>query len=74
MLKGKLKFIKTCLNQSHNFKFSFRHKYLSEGTKRIDIDGLTSLKYDVIKIEKTLLYTKIYVNYNEKEILKQKYK
>jgi hypothetical protein len=32
-------------------------------------EGLNSVKYKVIEIKKTSLYTKIRVSYNEKELL-----
>ena len=40
--------------------------------ERFDKDGITSLNYEVISIEKKKLYTRILVNYNEAEIMKQK--
>lgn len=47
-----------------------RFKLLKESEKRIDKDGLNSLKYEVKKVYKSRLFTKIVVDYNEKEISK----
>lgn len=46
-----------------------RFKLLKNGKKRFKKDGITSLKYTVKRIERTNLFSKIYVDYNQKEIL-----
>jgi hypothetical protein len=38
----------------------------------MDYDGLNSLKYKLINIKKTLLFTKFFVNYNQTEIMNEK--
>ena len=48
-----------------------RHKYLTNGTSRMDYDGLSSLKYKILNIQKTLLFTKFLVYYNQTEIMKE---
>jgi hypothetical protein len=40
-------------------------------TKRLRMNGLSSLKYYVITIEKEKLYTKIFVYYNENLLMKE---
>jgi hypothetical protein len=52
--------------------FVLRFDLLNKGKERFDKDGITSLNYEVISIEKKKLYTRILVNYNEAEIMKQK--
>ncbi|KAK3098343.1 hypothetical protein FSP39_018629, partial [Pinctada imbricata] len=47
-----------------------RMKLLREGKRRFKTDGLNSLKYKVLKLEFNKLYTRIYVEVNEKEIMK----
>jgi hypothetical protein len=44
-----------------------RHKLLKKTSKRIDLDGLSSLKYYVTNILKTRLFTKIMVTYDEND-------
>jgi beta-1,4-galactosyltransferase 1 len=34
-------------------------------SSRLDTDGLNSIKYQLVKLEKTLLYTRIYVSYKD---------
>lgn len=34
-------------------------------------EGLNTLKYQVVEIEKTNLFTRFYVNYNQKQMLEQ---
>ena len=54
--------------------FSYpRFKLLSTSTKRMNKDGLNSLKYDILSIaNSSILYTHILVTYNETE-LRSKY-
>ena len=47
-----------------------RHKLLKSGTKRMSWDGLNSLRYEVLKVIKTNLFTRIVVFFNETEIMK----
>ena len=49
-----------------------RYKLLNSGVKRMSWDGINSLKYKVIKIDKAKLFTRIIVSINEKEVMKAK--
>ncbi|XP_052062228.1 beta-1,4-galactosyltransferase 1-like [Mytilus californianus] len=51
----------------HNTK---RYKLLENGYKRFKKDGLNSLTYNVVRIQINPLYTRISVDINEKEIMK----
>jgi hypothetical protein len=46
-----------------------RRNILKLGEKRQDYEGLNSLKYRLVSIQKSRLYTKFLVYYNEKEIM-----
>ena len=46
-----------------------RFAELKGGVSRINWDGLTSLKYEVVKKTEEKLYTRITVKINEKEIM-----
>jgi hypothetical protein len=48
-----------------------RFKLYKKSKLRMNSDGLSSLKYYVIKIEKEKLYTKIFVYYNENLLMKE---
>jgi hypothetical protein len=48
-----------------------RWELLKKNRLRIDKDGLSSLKYNVIKFKKEKLYTKILVYYDEDLLLKE---
>ncbi len=52
--------------------FALRFNLLKTSDKRIDQDGVNSLKYDVTSIIKNKLFTKIIVNYDQSEIQKNK--
>ena len=47
----------------------YRHKLLKEGPKRFKKDGLNSLKYKIVKVQKESFYTRISVDINENEIM-----
>jgi hypothetical protein len=52
-----------------NYIFNnLRFNLLKTSDKRIDQDGVNSLKYEVTSIIKTKLFTKIMVTYNQNEI------
>ena len=65
---------------NHNlffFKFEFftsihifRFTLLNSAKQRSDKEGLNTIKYEIIKIEKNFLYTRLFVNYNQQEIIK----
>ena len=55
-------------NFKWNIFYHFRFNLLKTSDKRIDQDGVSSLKYEVISIIKTKLFTKIMVSYNQNEI------
>lgn len=44
-----------------------RYKLLQTSDKRIDTDGVNTLKYEVKSIVKNRLYTKIVVDYDQKK-------
>lgn len=46
-----------------------RFNLLKSSDKRIKNDGVNSLKYEINSITKNILYTKVVVSYDEKEIL-----
>jgi len=46
-----------------------RFNLLKSSHKRIKNDGVSTLKYEINSITKSILYTKVVVSYNEKEIL-----
>ena len=48
---------------------NFRYNLLKTSSSRYKIEGLNSLEYDVISMEKKQLYTKIIVNYQKELIL-----
>jgi hypothetical protein len=47
---------------THNFYFIHRYKKLYSGRQRFKTDGLSDLKYKVLKIELKKLYTWILVD------------
>ena len=54
---------------SHNKPNPDRYKLLKAAGKRIDDDGIRSLKFKREKVEKNLLFTRVLVSYNQTEIL-----
>lgn len=54
---------------THNKPNPDRYKLLKAAGKRIDNDGINSLKYKTELVEKNLLFTRIVVSYNQAEIL-----
>lgn len=49
-----------------------RFTLLNSGVRRMTWDGLNSLKYKVVKISKTRLFTRVVVDINEKEVMAAK--
>ena len=45
-------------------------KDLHQNRTKNDIEGLKTLKYDFRKLEKTYLFTRIYIDYNQEQIMK----
>ena len=56
-----------------NFFNTFRFTLLNSATERSDREGLNSIEYKVENIETNLLYTRVFVSYNEKSIMDKKY-
>jgi hypothetical protein len=54
-------------------KFYLRFNKLASGKKRFDIEGLNTLKYKLIKIEKNALYTNFLVYSDQAEYLSRKF-
>jgi hypothetical protein len=52
-------------------KNPFRSKLRKDGLRRFKIEGLNSLKYELLEIQQKPLFTKYSVYYNENEILKE---
>lgn len=50
----------------------FREKEVKRGHSRHAIDGLNSLKYHVLEIEKKKTFTRILVNFNPEEACQMK--
>jgi len=46
-----------------------RVKILKNATRRFDKEGLNNVKYKLLEVEKTPLYTKFTVSYNQTEIM-----
>ena len=47
-----------------------RYKELNGGTRRMSWDGINSLKYKVVKIDKGKLFTRVVVSFDQKEMMK----
>jgi hypothetical protein len=45
-----------------------RFKYLDSTKKRMQTDGLNSIRYEVFNITEDKLFTKLLINYNQTEI------